>query len=324
MKTMQAGTRPSRRVMREVRSTFMGSLFLGLVLLHTVGCGPVSPEEAAGGAEPARGTQQDALHTSLGLSVNGLTVNGLNVNGLTVNGLNVDGLETAAFQDWFNGEPAVRDITMHYLVQCAVPAGEQRTFTNPVTGTTHTWHGVLGLAPGWAAGALPTLAEQQIISACLAAHVNAYGKHVPISVQGRTALGEAIASTPEELATYTEEEACFFGNLFTDEGAFAAHGSTQLNKVESSLRTCGLAPRDFTPSCAPIRHVGSCKNACTWDKALGAYTECSRNGVSYPALTTRMQRPDIHQCGDGVCQASESCGTGKTFNSCAADCGPCA
>jgi hypothetical protein len=322
MKTIQAGTRLSR-VVREVRPVSTGGLLLGLMLLSTVGCGPLAPGEDAPGMEAPRSTQVQGLHSSLGLSVNGLTVNGLNVNGLNLNGLNVSGLETTAFQEWFNADPAVREITMHYLIQCAVPAGEQRTFTNPLTGLTHTWNGVLGLAPGWASGALPTVTEQQLISACLAAHVNAYGKHVSISVQGRTALGEPIASTPEELATFTEEEACFFGNLFTDEGAFAAYGSTQLKTLESSLRTCGLAPRDFTPSCAPIRHVGSCKAACTWDKALGAYTGCSRNGVSYPALTTRMQRPDIHQCGDGVCQASESCGSGKTFNSCAADCGQC-
>jgi hypothetical protein len=322
MKTIQAGTR-LRRAVREVRSLSTGGLLLGLVLISTVGCGPMAPAEGEPGTEGLLSTQVQGLHSSLGLSVNGLTVNGLTVNGLNLNGLNVSGLETPAFREWFNVDPAVREITMHYLIQCAVPAGEQRTFTNPVTGLTHTWTGVLGLAPGWASGALPTVAEQQLISACLAAHVNAYGKHVSISVQGRTALGEPIASTPEELATFTEEEACFFGNLFTDEGVFAAYGRTQLKNVESSLRTCGLAPRDFTPSCAPVHHVGSCKTACTWDKALGAYTECSRNGVSYPALTTRMQRPDIHQCGDGVCQASESCGNGKTFNSCAADCGQC-
>jgi hypothetical protein len=310
--------------MRDVLGAFTGRLFWSLVLIHAVGCGPLSPQEGNSGEAAGPITQEGSLHTSLGLSVNGLTVNGLNVNGLTVNGLNVTGLESAAFQEWFNEEPSIRELTMHYLVLCAVPSGQTRTFTNPVTGTLHAWNGELGLAPDWAAGALPTVAEQQLVSACLAAHVNAYGQHVTLSVQGRTAKGEPIASTPEELAAYTEEEACFFGNLFTDEGSFAAAGRTQLKSWESTLRTCGLAPRDYSPSCAPITHVGSCQKACTWDKAVGAYTQCSYNGVSYPALTTRLQRADIYTCGDGVCQASESCGSGRTYNSCAADCGTCA
>ncbi|ADO74821.1 hypothetical protein [Stigmatella aurantiaca] len=319
MKKLQAGTRLNCRVMREVLGRFTGGLLSGLVLLHAAGCGPVSPVET----EARQGTSIQALHTSLGLSVNGLSVNGLSVNGLSVNGLSVNGLETATFREWFNTDPSLREITMHYLIQCAVPAGQERTFTSSVSGLTYTWYGLLGLAPGWAQGALPTVLEQQAVSACLAAHVNTYGKHVAISVQGRTALGEVLASTPEELETFTEEEACFFGNLFTEEGTFAANGSTQLKNWESTLRTCGLSPRSDTPGCAPITHVGSCKRFCTWDKETRSYTRCTYQGVEYVALTTRMQASDIYRCGDGVCQATESCGTGKTYNSCAADCGQC-
>ncbi|MDC0710425.1 hypothetical protein POL68_18250 [Stigmatella sp. ncwal1] len=319
MKKMQAGTRLNRRVMCEVLAPLKAGLLSGLVVLHALGCGPVSPPEGAGGLE----TSQQALHTSLGLSVNGLSVNGLSVNGLSVNGLSVSDLETAVFREWFNVDPSTREITMHYLILCAVPSGQERTFFNSVTGTSYTWYGELGLAPNWAEGVLPSVLEQQVVSACLAAHVNAYGQHVAISVQGRTAQGEVLASTEEELRTFTAEEACFFGNLFTDAGAFAANGSTLLKNSESTLRTCGLSPRDGTPGCEPMTHVGSCKRFCTWDKEAQAYTRCSYQGVEYMALTTRMQAADIYRCGDGVCQDTESCGTGKTYSSCAADCGQC-
>ena len=41
------------------------------------------------------------------------------------------------------------------------------TDTDPITGQRYTWYGSLGLAPGWASGASPTMAEQQIITAYL-------------------------------------------------------------------------------------------------------------------------------------------------------------
>jgi hypothetical protein len=69
--------------------------------------------------------------------------------------------------------------------------------------------------------------------------------------------------------------------------------------------------------------VGSCSTYCTKDSTNTFYTSCTYNGTTYRPITTRMKSSDIYTCGDGVCQATEHCGTGTTPSSCAADCGSC-
>jgi hypothetical protein len=320
-----AGIRPNRRAVRAVLRFFTTGLVLSGLALPTQGCGPVHPEaglEAWEHQEAALGGPQ--LRSVNGLSVNGLSVNGLSVNGLSVNGLSVNGLSTATFRDWFTADPAVRDTVMRYVVRCAVPSGQARTYTSPVTGLTYQWQGQLGLAPGWASGAPATLAEQQVVSACLAAHTNKYGLAVSISVQGQTAQGVPIPTTPEELASHSAREACFFGNLFTAGGIFAATDRPTLNAAESTPRACGLTSHPGTTECAPMAHVGFCSDFCTLDASGLFYSQCTYNGVAYQPLTTRILPSDIYRCGDGTCQFTEHCGTGTTYDSCAADCGPCA
>ncbi len=258
-----------------------------------------------------------------GLSVNGLSVNGLSVNGLSVNGLSVNGLLTATFKTWFEEDPELRGSVMKYVVQCAVPSGQTRTYTSLATGRTYTWKGLFGLAPRWSSGYPATIAEQQIITACLAAHANKFGMHISISVLGKSAQGTPIGYTASELTKYSETEACFFGNTFRDEGIFAANDRNALRSWESSPRACGLSAWDQSTDCAPIAHVGSCKDFCTLDPTGTFYTQCTYNGVSYLPITTRMLPADIYSCGDGVCQFTESCGTGTTYNNCESDCGRC-
>ncbi|NPC87153.1 hypothetical protein HPC49_54370 [Pyxidicoccus fallax] len=260
-----------------------------------------------------------------GLSTNGLSTNGLSTNGLSTNGLSTNGLSTNGFSTWFNQDTANSAAVMEYVVRCAVPAGQTRTFTNPATGTTYTWAGSLGLAPGWASGQVATQAEQEVVSACLAAHANKFGIHVSISVLGRSAQGTAIPYTSSELTTYGEREACFFGNLFDNTGSYVATDHAPLASTQSSSRACGLTWSASTTNCSPIVHVGSCSSYCTRAYVNGDaqpyYAECSYNGKVYRPVTTRIRSQDIHTCGDGVCQVSESRGTGTTYNSCFADCG---
>jgi hypothetical protein len=47
------------------------------------------------------------------------------------------------------------------------------------------------------------------------------------------------------------------------------------------------------------------------------------NGIAYRALSTRIKPTAQYICGDGICDISEKCGTGTTWNSCSLDCGPC-
>ncbi|MBN9688324.1 MULTISPECIES: hypothetical protein [unclassified Corallococcus] len=285
-------------------------------LLALVGCGGAMPEDELG-ANLA--TADQAQQVDNGLSTNGLSTNGLSTNGLSTNGLSTNGLSTNGFNDWFNQNADMAPTLMAYIVKCAVPEGQTRTFQSPTTGTKYTWQGALGLAPGWAAGKPATVTEQQSVSACLAAHANKYGLHIALSVLGRTAEGAAVPYSAEELSQFSAKEGCFFGNLFTNEGLFAAR-DRDFSTAESSTRACGLTLKADT--CAPITNLGSCSQFCTkGDPSQPYYTQCTYNGKTYPAITTRVQPTELFRCGDGVCQFTEHAGTGTTADSCRADCG---
>jgi hypothetical protein len=260
-----------------------------------------------------------------GMTLNGMTLNGMTLNGMTLNGLGAHGLGTVEFATWFRQDVELSEMLMRYTVRCAVAAGEARSYQDSISGTTYTWQGSFGLTPSWASGQPINEAEQQLISACLAAHVNKFGVHVPLSVLGRTAQMEPIAYSAEELQAFPRREACFFGNLFTGEGIFAGADRGSLFDGESSPRACGLttAANVSTAVCAPMAHVQNCEAFCTLDPSGLFYTECNYNGRTYLPVTTRIRSEDVYTCGDGVCQFTESCGTGTVAESCASDCGSC-
>jgi hypothetical protein len=297
-----------------------------------VACGGIPLEEPPAGPEVRSSDAAlsqalpgvSSLQAGNGLSTNGLSTNGLSTNGLSTNGLSTNGLNTAQFVSWFDQAPAVSSQLLKYIVRCALPAGQQLTWTHPVTSVEYQWQGGLGLAPLWALGLTPpTEVEQQVISACLAALSNKYGVQLPVSVLGLNAAGLPIPLGLDELLQFPAPEACFFGNLFTGEGLFAGN-SAYLSSVESSARACGLEtphPSGET-RCAPILHVGRCQDQCLTDVTGTHFPVCYRNGKAYRALTTRLRKEDIYRCGDRVCQVSESCGTGLTPDNCR-DCGPC-
>jgi hypothetical protein len=293
--------------------------------MSLVGCGPVEPGEADTLAQQPQAQRVDNGLAYNGLAYNGLAYNGLAYNGLAYNGLAYNGLSTADFQAWFAGDRALADQVMQYVVRCALPETQTLTYTDPTTNQSYTWTGSLGLAPGWASGAPATPQEQQVITACLAAHVNKYGQHVRFSVLGRDAARNEIPTTAPELLEYSQREACFFGNLFTGEGIYVGNDRGLFDARESTSRACSLlSPAGGDASlCPPIIRVGSCTQFCSQEPLKGFYKSCTYNGVSYMPLTTRLRTLDISLCGDGVCQVSESCGTGHQFFNCGVDCGPC-
>jgi hypothetical protein len=301
-----------------------------LLCVAAIGCGPAEPGmdlegeslgTHAGGLMSQNGLSTNGLSTN-GLSTNGLSTNGLSTNGLSTNGLSTNGLSTNGFSTWFGANPARADEVMRYMARCALAAGKSLTYTH--LGTTYTWTGVLGLAPGWAGGAPATLAEQQVVSGCLAAHVNKYGVHLNISVLGRSATGAVIPTSANELTTFDQPEAVFFGNLFNGEGLFAANDADYLSYDQSTVRACGLSPWAGDSDCAVvISHVGSARAYCQLDTSRTHYTRCTYNGKQYRPITTRIRTEDIYHCGDGTCQLSESCGTSTTATSCQSDCGVC-
>jgi hypothetical protein len=317
------------------------------VLVLLTACGPTETPVASESLAPTGSTAQ-AMWSDNGLSVNGLSFNGLSFNGLSFNGLSFNGLSSSAFASWFRQDPALASMVMRYVVRCAVPAGEVRSYT--AEGQTYTWPGSLGLAPAWASGAAATLREQQVVSACLAAHANKYNQHVPISVLGRRADGKAIPVTDEELKQYQWRESCFFGNLFTREGVHVGRDKGRLKQRESSSRACSVvasrgdkedevaealdegdtssddSAEDLELNrrrCTPLVYVGRCERHCELDGSKSFYASCTWNGVKYPALTTRLDKRSLYRCGDGICQPTESCGEKNDYLTCRDDCGTC-
>ncbi|NTX02672.1 hypothetical protein [Myxococcus sp. CA040A] len=320
----------------ESRPSFLRELTawgLPALLSVTIGCGPAG----MGDGEPneSTGTHEEGLVSTNGLSTNGLSTNGLSTNGLSTNGLSTNGLSTnglstnGVFNTWFSANPAQAEMLMKYVARCALSPTQTLSYTHG--GTTYSWPGSLGLAPSWTgsvAGSQPqpaSVTEQQVVSACLAAHANKFGVHVNISVLGKGASNVAIPSTPEELQLFSKPEACFFGNLFANEGLFAANDTSYLSYDESTVRTCGLSSWSGDAACAPaIAHVGNCLDHCQADPLRGGfYKSCTYNGKPYRPISTRIRPQDIYRCGDGVCQISEQCGTGTAANNCASDCGAC-
>ncbi|WP_233261534.1 hypothetical protein [Vitiosangium sp. GDMCC 1.1324] len=276
--------------------------------------------------------KMQAMEEFNGLSTNGLGTNGLSTNGLGTNGLGTNGLGTLQFSTWFQTNPQLNEEVMKYFVYCAVSAGQTRTYVDASSDTTYTWSGGLGLAPGWSEGIPATVDEQQLISACLAAHTNKYGARVPISVLGRNANGEAIPFTEQELKDYPDKEACFFGNLFNGEGVFSGSDGSPLARNNSAARFCALTDnsdikngeQEDDDRCAPMHRIRrlKCNKLCEQDPEKKFYSTCTYNGVTYRAITTRMRKQDVFKCGDGVCQYTEKCGTSDTPDNCK-DCGPC-
>jgi hypothetical protein len=299
------------------------------MLAVLAGCG--SREEWPPGLEEAPGHSEQTLAGSNGLALNGLVINGLVINGLVINGLVINGLgatglSSSSFVSWFDQDPALSDMVMKYVVYCAANWGQQRSFTHPSTGITYTWDGWLGLAHHWSNGEPATVVDQQVISACLAAHVNTYGLHVQLSLLGDKSTGRPLYIASGELTEYSTREACFFGNLFNGEGLYAGNDRNGLPPEQSTARRCGLSQTlsGVDSQCSPITRVGACeKLSCTMDRDANYYRTCTYNGIQYRVLTTRLHPSDVYTCGDGVCQVSESCGTGQTADNCGLDCGPC-
>ncbi|WP_309896970.1 hypothetical protein [Archangium sp.] len=299
-------------------------LVSGLVLLHSAACGPIEGDTPASpDVEPGHQTQ--ALSDANGLAFNGLAVNGLAFNGLAMNGLAVNGLSTQAFSSWFQKDAALHAQVMKYLVHCAAPRGVTRGYTNAQENKTYTWAGGMGLAPDWTSGKPATETEQQLVSACLAAHANKHGVSVSISVLGRTARGWNIPLGPDELSLYPKREACFFGNLFSGEGLYVANDGTTLGSSQSSPRACGLLGENkkVREQCAPLVFVGSCEELCTQDPTDNFYVSCRYNGKTWRPIVTRLRDQDLYSCGDHRCQFTERCGTGESYDSCQEDCGRC-
>jgi hypothetical protein len=248
--------------MRTRYPAWFGALAVGGALS---GCAEVAGDV---GAFEDEATTDNGLSTVNGLSVvNGLsTVNGLSiVNGLsTVNGVpSGSGMMTTA-----TGRAQVA-----YIVRCALPASASITKTDQY-GTSYTFQGLLGLAPQWQSGACDTTCQESV-SACLLAHVNTAGIHIPLwIVSQHAAVG--WGQDPE----FPNQEAAFFGNVFMP----GAHG-TDPNKPP--MYYCTGAKYNVSP---PEGRVGGTQTNPPYINPFGStYASCSGqtrcSAADYPRQT---------------------------------------
>jgi len=256
-----------------------------------------------------------------GMSMNGMSMNGLGYNALDVNGLGTRGVGTNQFSGWFNNDAGLANQVMAYTVLCSYGLGSSLSWTNKANGITYTWLGNLGLAPVWASGKAIPVAEQQLVTACLAAHVNKFGVHLALSVRGYKSDGRttiAVGATEAKLFSY--DEACFFGNLFSGQGVYLGVDQTSTNQLITTPRGCAVEAGN-AGECPPMVHMGVCKDLCTRDSKTGLLKTCTANGVTFKPLTTFLQDADVYRCGDGVCQFTEQPYDPATKTGCNIDCG---
>ena len=166
---------------------------------------------------------------------------------------------------------------LEYLVSCALPDSVE--LYTKVEGTLYTFHGGLGLAPGWIGRGL-TVTEERWVSACMLARVNRFGVTVQLSMRGTLAL-KGLQTTPEENRNYTLFEGGFFGNLFAAEPvAYACEGTkTRLEARDPILqkRVCTTpshrsASGETLTLCGFVL-TGNCDNAANFEMGGTVYDE---------------------------------------------------
>jgi hypothetical protein len=241
-----------------------------------------------------------------GIATNGIATNGIATNGLLTNGLGFGagssgvashgldgaGLSSPGFAAWFERDPAYADMVMRYVAQCALPEGATVSYRSG--DASYAWSGVFGLAPAWSGGASIPAAEQELVSACLAAHANAFGNHVRISVRGFRGDGEAIPVSAEERAGWRFREACFFGNLFDGTGVATGLELDSLDPAVSTPRGCA-AERGVPGTCGPMVQAGLCKDLCSTGADGETYASCKVGGRAFRPVQVSLHAADVHR-----------------------------
>ena len=209
-------------------------------------------------------TSESALGTTNGLAminglsmVNGLTMlNGLTmINGATVSGsilpLNAGGLTKSSF---LMNSAAGRS-TVAYLVRCALPANHSITKQDS-SGASYTFAGQIGVAPEWETGQCSVTGCQEQVTACMLAHVNTSGVHIPLWLDG-----DSPAISWGQSSSYPDQEGSFFGNIFVSPPvAFYCNGKDFDVGVVPGRIGAGLGNAPYKN---PFSSPGYCKDHCT-------------------------------------------------------------
>jgi hypothetical protein len=239
--------------------------YIGACVLLLTGCVAADIGEGEDpGLEEIEQEVDNGIFLSNGLNLpNGMNLgngtslsNGMNLgngvdlaNGMNLgNGLNLGNGITGPYyappagsglEQWIDVSPPARKKVLRYLVECALPAGVEVQLLH--RGSLETLgHGILGLGPALQAGAMPPL-EQEAVSACLLARVNAQGISVSVDLLGP--MPGLDGATGAELESFPVREGVFFGNLFlsTPRAYACSIGGLQLKaEFRACDRSCGV------------------------------------------------------------------------------------
>jgi hypothetical protein len=154
---------------------------------------------ALGGCQPSGDAASPAAESELGATnglsmLNGLSmtnglsmVNGLSGNGLSGNGLLMTALKTGVVTGGTFVNSSSGRNTLTYIVRCALPSGHSISAKDS-GGTSYSFSGGIGVAPEWETGTCNTTCQERM-TACLLAHVNTSGVHIPIWLDSEGAIG---------------------------------------------------------------------------------------------------------------------------------------
>jgi len=174
-----------------------------------------------------------------------------------------------------------------YLVSCSL--APQHTFEFLINNQSFNYTGGLGLASTF--DRLPmTIEQEEIISACLYAHVNKFGEHVFISVRNIP----YVPATLEEMLEHKVYEGAFFGNLFgRDFIAYTCTGDDEEYALEhSSSRSLRVCTTNMT---CYFQSVGKCCDACSAYTPNYGYSQCKGlDGRYYVPMNVYLKSNSVH------------------------------
>ena len=216
------------------------------------------------------GATHQAIESENGLSMNGLSMNALSMNALSMNALSMNALSMNALSMnalSMNGLTDTEDGVelVKYIVRCALEDGD--SITIDVGGVQEVIPGLLGVATEWKTGAIDG-PHKEIMSACLLAHVNAFGVSVPVSIRSK----HDIDTSASEKKTFDIYEASFFGDVFSETPTVYACTGNSNAMVSSSYRAVRVCSDDVggtgVSECG-VEVLGACSDVC--EKAWGGY-----------------------------------------------------
>jgi hypothetical protein len=221
------------------------------------------------------------------LAFNRLAFNRLAFNRLAFNRLAFNRL---AFNSLDNLEhsPGGRDLLL-YVARCALSDGDVLVAEHG--SESYEFPGLMGLAPEWEHRGLTT-AESRWVSACLIAHVNAFGVAVEISLR---APGPILA-TAEEAYDFPVYEATFFGHVFGDDlETYSCLGNdaeiAAAHAPDRALRVCA----DPGPQCE-IVELGYCRDVCDTYVTGTGWTGCQVGADHYQETVSVFLRSEGESC----------------------------